>query len=294
VAAKISAVSTIVLYYAFVGELASLRGTIDRELGEATLAMLRQASAIPLTRIAIPLTHSLLGERDLARATFEEFRHMPGSIEVGPRWAALPAQIGIISVRLDDADTADQVYQKLSGLAPTYMGDGSGVVFPGGSLQLLIGDLALATGRLDEAIGRYTDAIEMNARIGARPFLALSRLGLARALLAKADPGDLPAARSLAAEAAAEFRPLGLPAPLAAADALLTDIDAAARAANPLSPRESEVASLIALAMSNRQIAGQLALSERTVETHVRSILAKLGYSTRTEIATWSLRHTTR
>jgi DNA-binding NarL/FixJ family response regulator len=36
--------------------------------------------------------------------------------------------------------------------------------------------------------------------------------------------------------------------------------------------------------------AGQLVLSERTVETHVRSILAKLGYSTRTEIATWSLR----
>ncbi|MFZ0000844.1 MAG: LuxR C-terminal-related transcriptional regulator, partial [Trebonia sp.] len=61
-------------------------------------------------------------------------------------------------------------------------------------------------------------------------------------------------------------------------------------AANPLSRRESEVASLIALAMSNRQIAEQLVLSERTVETHVRSILAKLGYSTRTEIATWSLR----
>jgi DNA-binding NarL/FixJ family response regulator len=50
------------------------------------------------------------------------------------------------------------------------------------------------------------------------------------------------------------------------------------------------VASLVAQAMSNRQIAERLVLSERTVETHVRSILAKLGYSTRTEIATWSLR----
>jgi DNA-binding NarL/FixJ family response regulator len=46
--------------------------------------------------------------------------------------------------------------------------------------------------------------------------------------------------------------------------------------------------------MTNRQIAGQLVLSERTVETHVRSILAKLGFSTRTEIATWTLRHAAR
>lgn len=60
------------------------------------------------------------------------------------------------------------------------------------------------------------------------------------------------------------------------------------------SPRESEIASLIVRAMSNRQIAEQLVLSERTVETHVRSILAKLGYTTRTEIATWSLRRATR
>jgi DNA-binding NarL/FixJ family response regulator len=70
----------------------------------------------------------------------------------------------------------------------------------------------------------------------------------------------------------------------------MAGIDSAARAASPHSPRESEVASLIALAMSNRQIAERLVLSERTVEAHVRTILAKLGYSTRTEIAAWALR----
>jgi DNA-binding NarL/FixJ family response regulator len=43
--------------------------------------------------------------------------------------------------------------------------------------------------------------------------------------------------------------------------------------------------------MPNRQVAEQLVLSERTVEGHVRSIVAKLGYSTRTEIATRWLRH---
>jgi DNA-binding CsgD family transcriptional regulator len=219
---------------------------------------------------------------------------MPGTVEVGPRWAVLLVMIGTAAVMLDDTETADRVYTELSGLAPTYAADGSGVVFSIGSAQWPIGDLALATGRVDEAIHRYTDAIEMNARIGARPFLALSRLGLAKALVARGNPGDLPAARALATEAAAEFRRLDLPGRLTAADALLARIDSAARAANPLSPRESEVASLIGLAMSNRQIAEQLVLSERTVETHVRSILAKLGYSTRTEIATWSLRHAAR
>jgi DNA-binding NarL/FixJ family response regulator len=173
------------------------------------------------------------------------------------------------------------------------MGDGSGVVFCAGSLQRNIGDLALATGRVAEAIRRYTDAIEMNARVGARPFLALSRLGLAQAMVARDGPGDLREARPLATEAAAEFRRLDLPGPLAAAGTLLARIDVRARAASPLSPRECEVAALIARAMSNRQIAERLVLSERTVETHVRSILAKLGYATRTEIATWSLRQAT-
>jgi DNA-binding CsgD family transcriptional regulator len=299
VAAQIGTDSTIGMYYAFLNQLALLRGTIDRETAQATLTMLYLAPRIPLVRVFVPLMHALAGDRDQARAKFEEFRHMPGTAEVGPRWATLLTQIGIIAVLLDDTATADRVYQQMSGLAPSYMGDGSGTVFSSGSVQRLVGDLALATGRVDEAIHRYTDAIEMNARIGARPFLALSRLGLARALVArnlaaKGDPGDLATARALTTEAAAEFRRLDLPGPLATADALLTQIDSAARAASPLSARESEVASLIARAMSNRQIAEQLVLSERTVETHVRSILAKLGYSTRTEIATWSLRHVTR
>jgi DNA-binding NarL/FixJ family response regulator len=108
--------------------------------------------------------------------------------------------------------------------------------------------------------------------------------------VAGAGSGGLARARALVVEAAAEFRRLDMPGPLATADALIAEIDTAARAASPLSPRESEIATLISSAMSNRQIAQQLVLSERTVEAHVRSILAKLGFSRRTEIATWSLR----
>jgi DNA-binding CsgD family transcriptional regulator len=290
VALQTGAVSTVGMYHAFLHQLALLRGTLDPPAGQASLAMFRAGPAMPLVRVFIPLSHALLGDTDLARVTFEEFRQVPGTVEVGPRWAALMLMIGIGAVMLNDPQTGDRVYQEVAGLTPSYMGDGSGTVFSGGSTQRPIGDLALLTGRIDEAIRRYEDAITMNARIGARPFLALSRLGLARALLARANPKDWPRARALVTEAAAEFRRLDLPGPVRQADATLREIDAAARAASPLSPRESEIAALIAEAKSNRQIADQLVLSERTVEAHVRSILSKLGFTTRTEVATWLLR----
>lgn len=70
------------------------------------------------------------------------------------------------------------------------------------------------------------------------------------------------------------------------------ELEAARRHASPLSAREREVAELVAQALSNREIAARLVLSERTVETHVRNILGKLGFTTRTEIATWLLRTT--
>jgi DNA-binding NarL/FixJ family response regulator len=57
-----------------------------------------------------------------------------------------------------------------------------------------------------------------------------------------------------------------------------------------LTPREHEVAALVARGLKNREIAATLVLSERTVHTHVRSILGKLGVSSRAQIAVWSIR----
>jgi tetratricopeptide (TPR) repeat protein len=54
-----------------------------------------------------------------------------------------------------------------------------------------------------------------------------------------------------------------------------------------LTVREREVAALIAQGWSNREIAGKLVVSERTVETHVTNILGKLGFSSRARIAAW-------
>jgi DNA-binding CsgD family transcriptional regulator len=56
-----------------------------------------------------------------------------------------------------------------------------------------------------------------------------------------------------------------------------------------LTVREREVAALIALGQTNRAMAERLVLSERTVEGHVTNILTKLGFTTRTQIATWAV-----
>jgi DNA-binding CsgD family transcriptional regulator len=285
---RLGAEGTRGLYYAFLNQLALLRGTMDRATGEATLALLRTVREVTLARVFIPITHALLGDMAAARATFEEFRHMPRTVQPGLRWAPLVYHIGVVAIMLDDVETADLVHGCLSKLEPDCMNDGSGALFCAGASTRMLGDLSLTCGRVPEAIGHYRHAIDLNARIGARPFLALSRLGLAKALVAQGGP--LTEARELATAAAAEFRRLDLPRPLATADSLLATISTAARDANPLSRREAEVAALIGEALSNRQIASRLVLSERTVESHVRSILGKLGFSSRTEIAAWRLR----
>jgi DNA-binding CsgD family transcriptional regulator len=52
-----------------------------------------------------------------------------------------------------------------------------------------------------------------------------------------------------------------------------------------LTPQELQVATLVAQGMSNRDVAGQLFVSPRTVDFHLRNVFAKLGISSRGELA---------
>lgn len=60
--------------------------------------------------------------------------------------------------------------------------------------------------------------------------------------------------------------------------------------AEPLSDRELEVLDLVAEGLTNKLIAHRLTISEHTVKTHVASIFAKLGASSRTEAVSQGIR----
>jgi DNA-binding NarL/FixJ family response regulator len=58
----------------------------------------------------------------------------------------------------------------------------------------------------------------------------------------------------------------------------------------PLTPRESEVLRLLADGLPNKEIASRLNISEHTIKFHIRSILGKLGASSRTEAVSRGIR----
>jgi non-specific serine/threonine protein kinase len=57
-----------------------------------------------------------------------------------------------------------------------------------------------------------------------------------------------------------------------------------------LTSREQEIARLVADGLSNHDIAERLVITEGTVEVHVKHILGKLGFRSRTQVAGWVAR----
>lgn len=175
--------------------------------------------------------------------------------------------------------------------------------------------LAFRAGRGDEAVVWIRDAARVMSDFGDRAGVALCLELLTSASGLTADSvsariGDLvpAAAESPLRVPTPELAPGSLLAlvdapwpqidPLAFADILERIIGGAPKAApstksgapDVLSAREWEVASLIAEGLGNPAIAARLVLSRRTIEGHVQRILAKLGFSSRSQIAVWVAR----
>ncbi|MGI9621273.1 MAG: response regulator transcription factor, partial [Acidimicrobiales bacterium] len=136
-----------------------------------------------------------------------------------------------------------------------------------GAVLILEGQSADSLGRLREALSIWQD---LNAPYEA----ARTRVHMARACEAL---GDEDGARMELDAASATFRSLGAE--------VVPDAD------EVLTPRELEVIALIARGDTNREIATELVISEKTVASHVGHILTKLGVSSRTAAAAYAFEH---
>jgi DNA-binding CsgD family transcriptional regulator/tetratricopeptide (TPR) repeat protein len=240
----------------------------------------------PVGHASIAAALMMIGRLEEARALYAPLARRIPAMKRGLTVDASTFYLVFLAPRLGDAADCGAI----KGLLTTAFGKspvaGAGTVFYAGSIARMAAELDLGRGEYAAAVTGFEEGLRVDGALGARPHMARGRLGLAHALSAV---GDLAGAVNHARAAAAEARRLDMPGPLAEADAFLAGAAAKARAQDPLTAREREVAGLVAQALPNREVARALVLSERTVESHVRSILAKTGLKSRTEITRWWL-----
>jgi DNA-binding CsgD family transcriptional regulator len=153
------------------------------------------------------------------------------------------------------------------------------------------GTLAVARGDHDAARRSFEDALDLLAACNAPFESGRVRLDLATTLSAL---GRRDRARREIEVAIADFRAMGADWERARAETMLAKLRKAnvtlpARLIDTplggLSPRELEVLDLVAVGLTNRDIAERLVLSEHTVNRHVANILRKLGLTSRAAAA---------
>jgi len=282
------------LFYAFMMDLLRLTGRFgEYEPGISEFG----AAPVPIVMSVHGLYCLAAGDTARARAHFERLRIVLPDLPKDPRWLptiGLTADVaaGLAGEHGESGrgakEVADFCYRALLPHARYHLAAATGYL---GATSGVLGRLAAALGDPDAAVRHLTEAEAMEQRAGAPAVQAGVRLDLARVLVARDGPGDRARAARLAEQCAHTARRLGMAPALAAATALATDLAGTAGAPVALTRREREIARLVADGLANRAIAEKLVLSERTVETHVRNLLTKLGLTNRTQVAAWALKH---
>jgi DNA-binding CsgD family transcriptional regulator len=274
------------LSYAFACHLATVRGDAT-EIPADFFDFVAASPSIPIVHAGLASALFAVGRTDEARAVYEPLRRVAASGGTDSRTFGTLSQILHLIVAFGDVEMAQATYDLVQPQITDLGATGSGLVLLTGSAHLPLGRFAVLLGRTQDALAHYAAAVTINSRIGARPFVALARLEWADALAARGSRGDYAQARTLARQAALEARRLDMPGPTDRAERLVHHLEQAIQAGDPLTAREREIAELVSAGLTNRATADRLVLSERTIEGHVRSILAKLQLANRTELAAW-------
>ena len=235
--------------------------------------------------VAVANAHLLasLGRLDEAAWTFRSLGP-PADWKPSPH-VTLPAFAFGVNLAIEvgaDGDVATLV-QRLGVYRGHHVCSGAGQVAYGGPVELWTGRGAAFVGHLDEAVEDLQTAVEVCSANGAVGYLVEAQYELASALARRRRPGDITRARSLLTSSSRRASVLGMRVIKDKTDARLEELGAA----GPLTRREWDVAGLVAAGKTNREIAQELWLSERTAQNHVQHVLTKLGLSNRSQIVAW-------
>jgi DNA-binding CsgD family transcriptional regulator len=182
-------------------------------------------------------------------------------------------------------DDVELLHDRLAVYRGRHVATGAGQVAYEGPAELCLGRAARYLNRLDDAVTDLEHAAATCVANGAPGFQTEAEYELGAALVRRSQPGDHTRARSVLTECASRARSLGMKPFEAKASTLLDELGD--RRPSLLTPREHEIAGLVAQGLTNREIAERLVLSERTAQNHVQHILIKLALSNRSQIAVW-------
>ena len=272
------------------------------DLPEAAFASLTKRpedNALPPTAVLIGLQTMALalvfrGETQRAAAIYED-------IPAPERWSVMPpaafialshhaALAGLLGLREDSA----ALYRRIQPYADLFVTAGAGAVACFGSAEFQLGVLSRAMARTDTAVKHLERAVERNEQAGMRPAAAESRYQLALTLQARARSGDVAAALPLVSASLEAADALGMRPLATRATALRDSLRAGTRQARVLTPREVEIARMVAEGLTSREIAEAMHISSRTADNHVQHILDKLDLRSRNQIAAWVARSAAR
>jgi tetratricopeptide (TPR) repeat protein len=183
---------------------------------EAT--MRRSAEEIswyPMYRCFLAELYADLRQEADARALFEQLAadQFAALLPRDNEWLVSATTLADVCAFLGDSVRASALYDML--LPVGHMSVVGWPELARGSAARSLAVLAATMGRDDEAEAHFRAALDANARIGARPWLARTQFEYGRLLLARDGPGDREAARELLSTALDTARSLGM-APLAA------------------------------------------------------------------------------
>ena len=199
---------------------------------------------------------------------------------VGDRLARarlLVAQVEI-AIALGDEATAAAAADELDEIASVYGSSGLQA-----AARRSRGAVLLAAGHPEEALSTLRTACTGWTELEAPYDCAKVRVLLAQAYR---ELGDIESSKRELATAQAAFESLG-----AARDATEAAGQDRAVLPNRLTEREAQVLGLVAAGRTNRQIADELFLSQKTVARHVSNIFTKIGVTTRTAAARFAFEH---